>query len=107
MPTEDEVRTMLTLWCIFGSPLMIGSELPLLDDTTVSILTDPVLMKIHSCDFESKEEVLSDDEAVWSTVNPKTGEKYIALFNLSDKKRTVTFEGHSAELNAHACTVVS
>ncbi|MCR5148945.1 MAG: glycoside hydrolase family 27 protein [Eubacterium sp.] len=29
--TYDEQKTMLTLWCIFGSPLMIGSELPLLD----------------------------------------------------------------------------
>ena len=25
--TKDEQRTMMTLWCLFGSPLMIGAEL--------------------------------------------------------------------------------
>jgi hypothetical protein len=30
--TPDEQKTMMTLWCIFGSPLMLGAELTLLDD---------------------------------------------------------------------------
>ena len=32
--TRDEQKTMMTLWCMFGSPLMIGGELTKLDDWT-------------------------------------------------------------------------
>ena len=104
--TSDEVRTMLTLWCVFGSPLMIGSELELLNDEEIAVLTDPVLMKIRSCDFTAKEELLTDSEAVWSAENKKTGVRYLALFNISDEERTVEFEGRSVKLRAHQSIVV-
>src|SRR5271169_452917 len=32
--SHDEQRTLMTLWCIFPSPLMIGGELPSADDWT-------------------------------------------------------------------------
>ena len=35
-----EARTMMTLWCIFGSPLMVGAELTKLDQETLSLLTN-------------------------------------------------------------------
>lgn len=104
--TSDEVRTMLTLWCVFGSPLMIGSELELLNEEEISVLTDPVLMKIHSCDFTAKEERLTGDEAVWSTENKTTGEKYYALFNISEIERTVEIDAISAKLKPHGSAVI-
>ena len=42
--TRDEARTMMTLWCLFGSPLMIGAELTLLDEATLSLLTNDELL---------------------------------------------------------------
>ena len=38
--TENEQRTMMTLWCIFRSPLMLGTEMPRLDEWTLSLLTN-------------------------------------------------------------------
>ena len=35
--TRDEQRTLLTLWCIFGSPLIFGDELPSNDAFTLSL----------------------------------------------------------------------
>ena len=32
--TKEEQKTMLTLWCVFGSPLMVGAELTKLDEWT-------------------------------------------------------------------------
>ena len=41
--TRDEQRTMVTLWCLFGSPLMLGAELTKLDEWTLSLLTNRAL----------------------------------------------------------------
>ena len=38
--TPEEQHTMLTLWCLFGSPLMLGCELTKLDDATLALLTN-------------------------------------------------------------------
>ena len=85
---------------------MIGSELELLNEEEISVLTDPVLMKIHSCDFTAKEERLTEDEAVWSTENKTTGEKYYALFNISEEERTVEINGTGAKLRPHESVVI-
>lgn len=46
--TKEEQRTMMTLWCIFRSPLMLGTEMTRLDEWTLSLLTNAdVLGLIH------------------------------------------------------------
>ena len=87
--TRDEQRTMLTLWCLFGSPLMIGSELPLMDDFTVSLLTNRNVLSMLTPDAKPHQIRRSEEEAVWEAVNEKTGEHFLALFNLSDEEREV------------------
>ena len=37
--SADEQKTMLTLWSIFRSPLMLGAELTKLDPDTLRLLT--------------------------------------------------------------------
>ena len=44
--TKDEQRTMMTLWCIFRSPLMIGTEMTRLDDWTLSLLTNAEVLRL-------------------------------------------------------------
>lgn len=80
--TPDEQRTMMTLWCIFGSPLMTGAELTKLDDETLSLLTAREVLAMLPC---KARQVLRDEErAVWTASGPETGTRYAALFNLSD-----------------------
>ena len=38
--TKDEQVTMMTLWCIFRSPLILGAKMTKLDDWTLSLLTN-------------------------------------------------------------------
>lgn len=47
--TRDEQRTMITLWCIFRSPLMFGGECTDLDEFTLSLLTNPDILRMSSC----------------------------------------------------------
>ena len=45
--TKDEQITMLTLWSIFRSPLMIGGEMTGFDDFTMSLITNEEILKMH------------------------------------------------------------
>ena len=49
--SREEQRTMMTLFCIFRSPLMMGGELRDNDEWTLSLLTNPdVLRLLHHSD---------------------------------------------------------
>ena len=44
--TRDEQITMMTLWCIFRSPLMLGAELTKLDAWTESLITNSRVLRL-------------------------------------------------------------
>ena len=88
--TKEEQRTMMTLWCIFGSPLMIGAELTKMDEWTLSLLTNGNILKLLSNDYVGKQVIRDKEHAVWSCYNGKTGEKYVALFNFKEEEQELT-----------------
>ncbi|TVT98296.1 hypothetical protein EJB05_56428 [Eragrostis curvula] len=45
--TDDEQKTQMALWSMAKSPLMYGGDLRNLDKSTLSIITNPTLMKIN------------------------------------------------------------
>ena len=53
--TREERKTMMTLWCMFRSPLMIGAELTKMDDFTLSLLTNKELLVLLSEDFRGEQ----------------------------------------------------
>lgn len=88
--TEAEAKTMMSLWCIFGSPLMIGCELTKLDAPTLALLTNSELLSLLSPDYERRQLCRDAAHAVWYSASPKGHEAYIALFNLSDEKQCIS-----------------
>lgn len=85
--TREEQKTMMTLWCMFRSPLMIGAELTKLDDWTLSLLTNRELLSLLHEDCRGEQLLRNEQFAVWSNTNCKTGERCIALFNLGDQEQ--------------------
>lgn len=83
--TKDEQQTMMTLWCLFGSPLMLGAEMTKLDDFTLSLLTNKKVLAMLTPDCKPKQISLDDTKAIWFASNNKTNKKYVVLFNLSDE----------------------
>ncbi len=96
--TRQEQRTMMTLWCLFGSPLMIGAELTKLDDWTKSLLTNRSILKMLTPDCRPEQICLEENRAVWKAENEKTGEYYIALFNLAEEEAEVGISTGEAEM---------
>ncbi|KAF3333174.1 Alpha-galactosidase mel1 [Carex littledalei] len=46
--TLDEQKTQMTLWSMARSPLMFGGDLRNLDGTTLSLISNPILLEINS-----------------------------------------------------------
>ena len=88
--TRVEQRTMLTLWCLFGSPLMLGCQLTSLDDWTLGLLTNRDVLAMLTPDCRPNQVERDELHALWTAENGKTGERYAALFNLSEEERTLT-----------------
>ncbi|MDE6918950.1 MAG: glycoside hydrolase family 27 protein [Lachnospiraceae bacterium] len=100
--TKDEQITMMTLWCVFGSPLMIGAELTLLDDWTLDLLTRKDILRLVSNDYVGQQLEKNEDHAVWSCRNRETGEKFIALFNFGDAEQEIECDLKEVEQFADA-----
>lgn len=88
--TREEQKTMMTLWCIFGSPLMLGAEMTKLDAWTLSLLTNEELLKLENGRFLSRQVLRDEEKCIWAAVDPGTGEQYAALFNLTDREQQLT-----------------
>ena len=85
--THDEQRTLVTLWSIFRSPLMVGANLPKSDEWTISLLTNPEVIAVDQKSKENRVAVSTDSTVVW-TARPETGDGwYVAVFNLKDARR--------------------
>lgn len=88
--TGQEQRTMMTLWCLFGSPLMLGAEMTKLDDRTLSLLTNERVLALLPPAVRGMQLCRDEEKAVWTACNTETGESYAALFNLSDETAKVS-----------------
>ncbi len=84
--TEDEQRTMLSLWSVFSSPLMVGCNLPEIDEFTLSLLTNPDVIELDQTAKISTELVHNDSLVVWKSEAEHGNDMWYAVFNLSDEE---------------------
>lgn len=93
--TENEQITMLTLWSIFRSPLMIGGEMTGFDKFTMSLLTNEEILKMHKNARHShqvwRREINGSEYILWTAVNAEGG-GYFALFNAGECDGTVKLD---------------
>ena len=87
--TPAEQKTMLTLWSIFRSPLMLGCEMMSLDEATLALLTNREVLRLNAHSFGARQIMRNDNMAVWVS-HDEDGDAYAALFNLSEEDRTVS-----------------
>lgn len=87
--TKDEQYSLMTFFCILRSPLMFGGDLPTMDDFTLSLLTNEEVLRMHA-ESDGVRQLFRDREKVGVTSkNVRTGETYVALFNISAEEGTV------------------
>ncbi len=89
--TPDEQRTLMTLWGIARSPLIMGGDLRYLDQPTLELLANPEVIAVNQKSTDNQPHFYADDTRVW-TARPETGAgHYLALFNTGNAPMTVSF----------------
>jgi hypothetical protein len=87
--SRDEQRTLMTLWCIFRSPLMMGGELSANDEWTLSLLTNGEVLDVLKKGSGPRQLRRDDNEALWMSEAPG-GKLNLAFFNLSEETRELS-----------------
>lgn len=82
--TKDEQYTLMTLWCIFRSPLMFGGHLPDNDSFTLSLLTNKNVLYVLNNSENSQEISSGEEKIIWIAEDKHSKDKFIAVFNASE-----------------------
>jgi hypothetical protein len=90
--TRDEQYSLMTFFCIFRSPLMFGGDLPSNDEFTLSLLTNKEVLRMHRESANVRQLFKKDGKLAVASDNPQTGEKYLAVFNISDNKEPMNIQ---------------
>lgn len=89
--THDEHYTLMTLWGIFGSPLMIGGNMPENDEFTLSLLNNAEYMNMHRTVKNSRMLRRNEEDGkgyiIWDGENEDS--RFVALFNTDEKPITI------------------
>ncbi|MCL1869105.1 MAG: glycoside hydrolase family 27 protein [Promicromonosporaceae bacterium] len=89
--TPAERRTLMTLWAVARSPLMIGGDLPTTDPATIALFTNPDVLAVHAHGRGAREVFREDPLVLWTAEGP-AGERYAAAFNLGAEPLAVTLD---------------
>ena len=82
--TPDEQITMMTLWCMMRSPLMIGCELTKCDAFTLGLFTNDAVLSLLSDTHCAHPLYTTADKSAWVAPRTDGSGLYLALFNLGD-----------------------
>lgn len=90
--TLEETRTMITLWSIFRSPLMLGTDLPGLNKESLALITNDEILAMNKNPNQAYQANGSckDDVVTWISEIDGIGDEsayYECLFNLSEETK--------------------
>ena len=97
--TRDEQYTLLTLWSISRSPLIISNDLTQNDEFTIKLLTNRDVITVNQQGSNQKEVFNEKGIVAWTSNTPVKEGKYVAIFNLNDKDGDVDIPFEKLGLN--------
>ncbi len=95
---EDELLTHMTFWCIYRSPLMLGGNLPENRETENRLFTNEEVLAVNQQGYNPRQLYKANGSMIWISDAPGTGDKYVALFNISDTVQSVKLDFTAAGL---------
>ena len=95
--TEDEQRTVMTLWAMFKSPMMFGGDLPTSNSFSISLLKNKEILNILQNSTNNRELFRRDSVIARAADDKRTGDVYIAFFNATDAAQHTSLDINSKE----------
>ncbi|WP_168566686.1 glycoside hydrolase family 27 protein [Crateriforma spongiae] len=99
--TEPEQYTLMTLWCIFRSPLMFGGHLPESDELSLRLITNPEVIAVNQASSNNRQVSRDETSVVWMAECLESGDPYVAVFNVSDVDAEIEVDLSSLRLSGN------
>jgi alpha-galactosidase len=77
--TKDEQFTLMTLWCIARSPLILGGNLPKNDDFTLALMTDDEVLAVNQNSTNNRQLFNTNNTVAWVADMPKSKSRVVLL----------------------------
>jgi hypothetical protein len=89
--TWPEHYTLMTLWCIARSPLMMGGDLLSSSEQSLSFLKNKEVLNVNQNSINNRQIYKRNNKACWLADIPNSKNKYLALFNIGNHRDKVEF----------------
>jgi alpha-galactosidase len=90
--TPDEQQTLMSLWSIARSPLIMGGDLRHLDDKTLALLTNPEVLRVSQKSYNNRPHHADVGTRIWSAqAQGEPSVSYLAFFNTEDRPLDIDF----------------
>lgn len=99
--TGDERRSLLALWCMGRSPLMVAGDLPTSTPQTIALLANPALQEVTAGSQHNRETVRERIYAQWGDDSSYRGDLIVwaaDAVDWADGTRSAHPDGHYAAL---------
>jgi len=90
--TDEELKTHITFWCIYQSPLMIGGNLPENRALEDSLLMNEEVLTVDQNSIHPRCIYMDSVKAIWISSALNSKDVNIALFNLKDTSSNISFD---------------
>ncbi len=90
--TAEEQQTLMTLWSIARSPLIMGGDLRALDEATLKLLTNREVIAVNQHSRNNVQVSNDGERVVWTAEAADGKSRYLALFNIGDHPRVIEQE---------------
>jgi hypothetical protein len=102
--TADEQQTLMTLWSIARSPLIMGGDLRSLDAHTLGLLTNSEVLAVNQKSHGNRPHRADPGTRIWSALaDGSDAAHYLALFNTEERPGEIAFD--LSQLNLGGKTV--
>jgi alpha-galactosidase len=90
--TKDQMYTFITLRALSASPLMMGGDLPTLDDFSLKLITDKEMLACNQNGVMGSLVYEKDGIEIWKTPNKNGKGGWIGIFNRNKELKSVSLK---------------
>lgn len=88
--TTNEQYTLMSLWAIARSPLILGADMTQMDAFTLSLLTNDEVIAVNQSSLHNRQLFRANDLIAWTADAEGSTNKYLALFNATGSSTNIS-----------------
>jgi hypothetical protein len=98
--SKDQMYTFITLRALSASPLMMGGDLPTIDDFSLKLITEKEVLECNQNGVMGSLIYEKDGIEIWKTPKQKSSDGWIGIFNRTKDVKSISLELENLGLDA-------